>query len=77
MSRLMDRVMASINPADDDAVELVQAELELIKPVCAWTSGTWEELGGMAWNQPQNVPRDIKVLSNYLVRAYVQARVAR
>jgi len=77
MSRLMDRVMASINPADDDAVERVRAELELIKPVCAWTQGTWEELGGMPWNQPQNVPRDIKILSNYLVRAYVQAKVGR
>ena len=74
MSRLMDRVMASIDPSEKNAVNRVCAELDLVVPVCAWTSGTWEELGGIAWNQPQNVPRDIKVLSNFLIRAYVQAK---
>jgi DGQHR domain-containing protein len=74
MSRLMDRVMASIDPSTDDAGRRVRAELALIQPVCAWTGGTWEELGGIPWNQPQNVSRDIKVLSNFLIRAYLQAK---
>ena len=77
MSRLMDRVMPQINPADDGAPDRVRAELSLIAPVSAWTSGSWEELGSLTWNQPQNVPRDIKVLSNFLIRAYVQAKAKR
>lgn len=76
MSRLMDRIMSPLNPAHDDTDKRVRAELNLVKPVCAWTGGSWEELGGIPWNQLQNVPRDIKVLSNYLVRAYVQAKAA-
>ena len=76
MSRLMDRVMVGVNPADDDAVEKVAVELRLIVPVCAWTSGTWRELDGVQWNHLQNVPRDIKLLSNYLIRAYIQAKKA-
>ena len=77
MSRLMDRVMVTIDPTADDAVQRVSNELGLIKSKCAWTSGTWEELGGIPWNQFQNLPRDIKVLSNYLVRAYIQAKTDR
>ena len=38
--------------------------------LCAWTDGTWvfgtEER--RAWNQLQNTPPDIRILSNYLVR---------
>jgi hypothetical protein len=70
----MDRVMLGVNPVDDDAVEKVAVELRLIVPVCAWTSGTWKELDGVQWNHLQNVPRDIKLLSNYLIRAYIQAK---
>jgi DGQHR domain-containing protein len=77
MSRVMDRIMPPIDPTSDDAEERVRAELQLLVPVCAWTSGTWDELGGIPWNQLQNVPRDIKVLSNFLIRAYVQAKADR
>jgi len=76
MGRLMDRVMSSVDPTTDDSVALVAADLGRIAPVCRWTQGTWDELGGVAWNQFQNVPRDIRILSNYLVRCYVQARSA-
>lgn len=76
MGRLMDRVMSSVDPTADDAVERVQADLARIAPLCRWTRGSWEELGGIPWNQLQNVPRDIRVLSNYLVRCYVQTRTA-
>lgn len=76
MGRLMDRVMSSADPTADDAVERVQADLARIAPLCRWTKGSWEELGGIPWNQLQNVPRDIRVLSNYLVRSYVQNRTA-
>lgn len=76
MGRLMDRVMSSVDPTADGAVERVEVDLARIAPLCRWTSGSWEQLGGIPWNQLQNVPRDIRVLSNYLVRSYVQTRTA-
>jgi len=60
MGRLMDRVMSS--------------ELKVIVPVCRWTSGRWDELDDLPWNELQNVPRHIRMLSSFLIRAYVQNR---
>ena len=74
MGRLMDRVMSGVNPRDPKAVDLVEKELRRIAPICHWTDG---ELGGaedIAWNDIQNVPRHIRMLSNLLIRAYVQAK---
>ena len=76
MSRLMDRVMSTIDPTADDATARVRTELDLIADQCAWTEGRWEDLG-IGWNQLQNVPRDIKVLSNFLIRSYLQAKAGR
>ncbi|MFD6091270.1 DGQHR domain-containing protein DpdB [Oerskovia enterophila] len=73
MSRLMDRVVAHIDPTSDDAEIAVRRELSRIAPHCRWTEGEWEELG-LHWNELQNVPRHITNLSNYLVRKYVEAR---
>lgn len=75
MGRLMDRVIATIDPNADDAGDRIRADLARLAPKCHWTSGTWDDLG-IAWNGLQNVPRDIKMLSNYLVRLYVQTRAA-
>lgn len=77
MSRLMDRIMPNIDPLDDDARLRVRVELQRIAPACAWTEGVWVDLGGIPWNQLQNTARDIKILSNLLVRSYVQSRTAR
>jgi hypothetical protein len=55
-------------------VSQIQRELKLIVPVCRWTSGEWEELGDLAWNELQNVPRHIRNLSNLLLRSYVKAK---
>lgn len=74
MGRLMDRVMAGIDPRNPHAAKEVRAAVEVIVPVCRWTHGRWEELGDLHWDDIQNVPRHIRILSNYLVRAYVQGR---
>ncbi len=66
--------MPAINPQAKDAVRQASAELALVVPVCHWTNGRWEELGGVAWNELQNVPRHIKTVSNLLIRTYVQAK---
>lgn len=69
MGRLMDKIMSNINIHSARAPQAVSAELLRIRPVCRWTEGEWEELG-MAWNQVQNTPQHIRLISNVLLRAY-------
>jgi DGQHR domain-containing protein len=71
MGRLMDRVMSGINVSDKHAGKHAKRELAKIRPACQWTSGTWESLRGLRWNDVQNTPAHIKLLSNALLRAYL------
>lgn len=73
MGRLMDRIMAPIDPRRDTAYGQVLADLALVAPSCRWTAGTWDEID-LRWNEVQNVGRHINHLSSYLVRIYVQAK---
>ena len=73
MGRLMDRVMATVEPRHKGAATQVLADLALVAPHCRWTSGTWDGLD-MRWNEIQNVPRHTNELSNYLIRVYVQEK---
>ena len=68
MGVLMDRIYARLVVADEDE-GVVLRELEKVAPACRWTKGVWEDLG-IAWNEIQNTPRDIKKLQDALVRAY-------
>lgn len=77
MGRLMDKVMPAIDFKARDAVAKAEKEVELVARSCHWTSGHWEELGGLAWNELQNVPRHIRALSNLVIRVYVQAKAHR
>ncbi|MCG6157724.1 DGQHR domain-containing protein DpdB [Rubinisphaera margarita] len=74
MGRLMDRIMPFVVSGETGSVAQVKRELKLIAPVCRWTKGRWEEMDGLRWNEVQNVPRHIHMLSNVLIRAYLQAR---
>jgi len=74
MGRLMDRMMASVRPFDEKAGARMHKELAALAPHCHWTDGTWDELGGLAWNDLQNTPRHIRTLSNALIRLYLQQR---
>jgi len=73
MGRLMERVMAQIDPADPNAAEKARREVTRIADKCHWTRGTWTELG-LGWDDVQNVPKHISALSNFLQRAYLAAR---
>jgi DGQHR domain-containing protein len=75
MSRLMDRIMPHITLGVGNPVEAVAEELELIKPVCRWTAGTWEALD-LEWNEVENVSRHVRGLTSFLVRTYVEQRAA-
>ena len=74
VGRIMDRVMPAIRLQQDNAVDLAAAEIRRIAPLCRWTEGKWEDLGGVSWNEIQNVPRHIRLLSNVLIRAYLEAK---
>jgi DGQHR domain-containing protein len=74
MGVLMDRIYARLSGADEEA-EVIRNELERVAPACHWTKGQWEELG-VAWNEIQSTPRDIKRLQDALVRAYTNAQPA-
>lgn len=71
---LMDRIYGRIQPTD--GVDVVEGELQKVARYCCWTGGTWESLG-VAWNEIQNTPRDIRRLQNALVQAYSSAGVGR
>ncbi len=47
-------------------------DLEPLKKVCRWTAGAWEFAPGMTrnWNDIQNTPKDIQLLSDYLLSQY-------
>ena len=68
MGVLMDRIYARFS-ATEGTYEAVKKELERVAPSCRWTTGTWDGLG-VAWNEIQSTPRDIKRLQDALVRAY-------
>jgi hypothetical protein len=67
MGVLMDRIHARIAVPYD--VKAIQRELQRVAPSCRWTRGTWDSLG-LAWNEVQNTPRDIRRLQSALVQAY-------
>jgi len=73
MGRLMDRIMGWHRPAEGDPTAYALRELARIAPMCRWTSGQWEELG-LAWNEIQNVSRHMRMLTDVLIRTYVQQR---
>ena len=75
MSRLMDRIMPHISLGTGNAVSVVAEELDLIKPICRWTSGRWDALD-LEWNELENVSRHVRALTNLLVRRYVEQRAA-
>jgi hypothetical protein len=74
MGKLMDRVMSQVDHRDPKAKSKVISELKKISPLCKWTSGQWEELDDIQWNAFQNVPKHISLLSNFLIRSYLNQR---
>jgi DGQHR domain-containing protein len=74
MGRLMDRMMASVVPFEDEAPQRLRQEFSKFKDQCAWVDGEWSELGNLPWNEIQNTPKHIRMLSNALIRLYIQGR---
>jgi len=74
MGRLMDKIMPGIKALNRKGAGQVVRELQYIAPICRWTSGAWESMGGLKWNEIQNVPRHIQMLSWVLIHAYLQTK---
>ena len=77
MGRLMDRIMPVVDPRKPTAQAEVVRELRLVAPICRWTAGRWDDMDGLKWNDLNNVPRHINILSNVLIRGYLQAKGTR
>ncbi|MBX3418338.1 MAG: DGQHR domain-containing protein [Pirellulaceae bacterium] len=77
MGRLMDRIMPVVDPRKSTAQVEVVRELKFVAPICRWTAGRWDDMDGMKWNDLNNVPRHINILSNVLIRGYLQAKGTR
>lgn len=74
MGVLMDSIYARTTGLSD--VKAVEKEIRKVASACRWTKGTWESLG-MAWNEVQNTPRDIRRLQGALVQTYISGSEAR
>ncbi|MDY7231534.1 DGQHR domain-containing protein DpdB [Hyalangium rubrum] len=71
MARLMDRVMSTADVDDRSLPNRVRKELAPLRTKCNWTAGTWEELGGLRWNELQNVPNHVRILTNHIQRLHL------
>ena len=74
MGRLMDRIIPAVDLDKPRVVTQIKKELKRVAPICRWTKGRWEDLDGLKWNEVQNVPRHINVLSNLLLRTYIHSK---
>lgn len=74
MGKFMDRLMSAIDITDPRSPQHLRHELSKLLSVCAWTSGQWgTELDNMRWNELQNTPQHVRLLSNHIVRAFTFA----
>jgi DGQHR domain-containing protein len=72
MDAIFDRYSRSHIPTEAD----FQADLKELADICRWTTGYWDFGPGAQrkWNELQNVSRDIKLLTSYLLYQY-KARI--
>lgn len=70
---VMDAI-ADTMPDADDALDIdkVINELAILEDACPWTTGTWNFSNGTQrkWNDLQNIPRDIRMVTNHLLDIY-------
>ncbi len=72
MGKLMDKIVPGLDIRQKNLKAELKREIQKVAPVCRWSEGVWEELGGIPWNAMENTPRYVKILSNYLIREYLK-----
>lgn len=72
MGFLMDTIADRNRKTKTLSKQLFKKELMPLKEVCSWTEGSWDFDGGntLKWNEVQNVPRHIQLLSSHLLSMY-------
>ena len=72
MGFLMDTIADRNRKSKKLTKQLFKNELMPLKDVCSWTEGSWDFDGGntLKWNEVQNVPRHIQLLSSHLLGKY-------
>jgi DGQHR domain-containing protein len=73
MGGLMDLIMGRVNPKGEGLYAHALAEVARIATLCRWTSGHWEGLGDLHWKEIENTPKDVRLLTNHLMREYTLA----
>lgn len=71
LGRLMDRIMGTLDANDPKLRAKAKKALMPLRSHCHWTSGTWDELNGLRWNELQNLPAHVRLLSNHLLRLHL------
>ena len=68
---VMDAISDRFLPERFPTTEEYASDLAKLEPICRWTSGTWH-FGSTErrWNDLQNTPRDIQLLSDHLLIEY-------
>jgi DGQHR domain-containing protein len=72
MGFLMDAIADRHRHVGHPDQSVFRADLEPLRDVCRWTDGYWEFGPGRQrkWNELQNTPKDIQLLTNYLLVQY-------
>ncbi len=72
LSYLMDEIIMTRNRRSSPTVQTYTEALELIRPACRWSQGTWKFHNGEVrkWNEIQNLGRDRELLTRYLCDEY-------
>lgn len=72
MGFIMDAIVNRNGDKTDISDSVFVNDLEKLAPVCRWTHGFWEFGPGdqRKWNEIQNTPTDIRILSSYLLLQY-------
>lgn len=78
MGYVLDTVTGDVAAPDLPGLDLDRV-IRPLRDVCAWASGVWEFEPGEVrrWNQIQNTPNDIRLLTNYLVAQLPKRRAGR
>lgn len=66
MGALLGYLKPRVAPQSDER-EFYVSTLRRIAPMCAWTEGSWADLG-RPWNEVQSTSRDIRSLTDQLIR---------
>lgn len=74
---LMDEIAWELRDDGIPASEDFQRCLERVAPNCRWIAGVWDLAPDdqRRWNELQNTPRDVRALSDHLIRLYRTERV--